>query len=66
MITICRERSAGLFFKIPASLYLLLFKYEPGGKKSVEFGKGTVDIIGLMKQTKQASMKYFIEQEEYL
>lgn len=35
-------------------------------KKSVEFGKGTVDIIGLMKQAKQAGMKYyFIEQEEY-
>ncbi len=35
-------------------------------KKSVEFGKGKVDIIGLMKQAKQAGMKYyFIEQEEY-
>ena len=35
-------------------------------KKSVEFGKGSVDIIGLMKQAKQAGMKYyFIEQEEY-
>ena len=35
-------------------------------KKSVEFGKGGVDIIGLMKQAKQAGMKYyFIEQEEY-
>jgi sugar phosphate isomerase/epimerase len=35
-------------------------------KKSVEFGKGTVDIIGLMKHAKQAGMKYyFIEQEEY-
>jgi len=35
-------------------------------KKSVEFGKGRVDIIGLMKQAKQAGMKYyFIEQEEY-
>jgi sugar phosphate isomerase/epimerase len=35
-------------------------------KKSVEFGKGAVDIIGLMKQAKQAGMKYyFIEQEEY-
>ena len=35
-------------------------------KKSVEFGKGTVDLIGLMKQAKQAGMKYyFIEQEEY-
>jgi len=35
-------------------------------KKSVEFGKGTVDIIGLLKHSKQAGMKYyFIEQEEY-
>ena len=35
-------------------------------KKSVEFGKGGVDIIALMKQAKQAGMKYyFIEQEEY-
>src|ERR1700730_9292956 len=35
-------------------------------KKSVEFGKGGVDIIGLMKHAKQAGMKYyFIEQEEY-
>jgi sugar phosphate isomerase/epimerase len=35
-------------------------------KKSVEFGKGGVDIIGLMKQAKLAGMKYyFIEQEEY-
>jgi sugar phosphate isomerase/epimerase len=35
-------------------------------KKSVEFGKGTVDILGLMKQAKKAGMKYyFIEQEEY-
>ncbi|HEY2649123.1 MAG TPA: sugar phosphate isomerase/epimerase [Puia sp.] len=35
-------------------------------KKSVEFGKGGVDIPGLMKQAKQAGMKYyFIEQEEY-
>jgi len=35
-------------------------------KKSVEFGKGAVDIIGLMKKAKEAGMKYyFIEQEEY-
>jgi sugar phosphate isomerase/epimerase len=35
-------------------------------KKSVEFGKGSVDIIGLLKQAKLAGMKYyFIEQEEY-
>ena len=35
-------------------------------KKSVEFGKGSVDIIGLLKQSKQAGMKYyFVEQEDY-
>jgi sugar phosphate isomerase/epimerase len=35
-------------------------------KRSVEFGKGTVDIIGLLKHSKQAGMKYyFVEQEEY-
>jgi sugar phosphate isomerase/epimerase len=35
-------------------------------KKSVEFGKGSVDIFGLLKHSKQAGMKYyFIEQEEY-
>ncbi len=35
-------------------------------KKSVEFGKGSVDIIGLLKHAKQAGMKYyFVEQEEY-
>jgi len=35
-------------------------------KKSVEFGKGSVDIIGLMNSAKLAGMKYyFVEQEEY-
>jgi sugar phosphate isomerase/epimerase len=35
-------------------------------KKSVEFGKGSVDIIGLLQHRKQAGMKYyFVEQEEY-
>jgi len=35
-------------------------------KRSVEFGKGTVDIIGLFKHAKQSGMKYyFVEQEEY-
>ncbi len=35
-------------------------------KKSVEFGKGGVDILGLLKHAKQAGMKYyFVEQEEY-
>jgi sugar phosphate isomerase/epimerase len=35
-------------------------------KKSVEFGKGSVNIIGLLKNAKLAGMKYyFVEQEEY-
>jgi len=35
-------------------------------KKSVEFGKGSVDIIGILKNAKQSGMKYyFVEQEEY-
>ena len=35
-------------------------------KKSVEFGKGSVDILKLMRLAKDAGMKYyFIEQEEY-
>ena len=35
-------------------------------KRSVEFGKGTVDVIGLFKHAKQSGMKYyFVEQEEY-
>jgi sugar phosphate isomerase/epimerase len=35
-------------------------------KRSVEFGKGTVDVIGMFKHAKQSGMKYyFVEQEEY-
>ena len=35
-------------------------------KKSVEFGKGSVDIVALLKSRNEAGMKYyFIEQEEY-
>jgi sugar phosphate isomerase/epimerase len=35
-------------------------------KKSVEFGKGSVDIITLLKHGNEAGMKYyFVEQEEY-
>jgi len=35
-------------------------------KKSVEFGKGKVDIPGLLKQAKKAGMRhYFVEQEDY-
>ena len=35
-------------------------------KHSVEFGKGQLDILQMLKHSKQATMKYFfIEQEEY-
>jgi len=35
-------------------------------KKSVEFGKGKVDILGLLKQAPKAGLKYFfVEQEDY-
>jgi len=55
------------FSKYPGRFPLWHLKdMSPTEKKSVEFGKGSVDIIGLMKQAKQAGMKYyFIEQEEY-
>ncbi len=56
---------------------LAYFKEYPGrfplwhlkdmkGRNSVEFGNGTLDIKGLLAQSKDAGMKYFfIEQEEY-
>src|SRR5450432_2355377 len=55
------------FSKYPGRFPLWHLKdMSPTEKQSVEFGKGSVDIIGLMKQAKQAGMKYyFIEQEEY-
>jgi sugar phosphate isomerase/epimerase len=35
-------------------------------KQSTEFGKGSLDIVQLLKQSNQAGMKYFfVEQEEY-
>jgi sugar phosphate isomerase/epimerase len=35
-------------------------------KQSTEFGKGSLDIVKMLKQAKQAGMKYFfVEQEEY-
>jgi sugar phosphate isomerase/epimerase len=35
-------------------------------KQSTEFGKGSLDIAKMLKQSKQAGMKYFfVEQEEY-
>jgi sugar phosphate isomerase/epimerase len=35
-------------------------------KQSTEFGKGGLDIVQMLKQAKQAGMKYFfVEQEEY-
>jgi sugar phosphate isomerase/epimerase len=35
-------------------------------KQSTEFGKGSIDIAGMFKNSKQSGMKYFfVEQEEY-
>lgn len=35
-------------------------------RKSVEFGKGKVDVMGLLKYAKKSGLKYFfVEQEEY-
>ncbi len=57
----------GYFSKYPGRFPLWHLKdMNTAEKKSVEFGKGSVDIIGLMKHAKQSGMKYyFIEQEEY-
>jgi sugar phosphate isomerase/epimerase len=36
------------------------------GRRSVEFGKGTLDVVKLLEHSKDAGMKYFfVEQEEY-
>jgi sugar phosphate isomerase/epimerase len=39
---------------------------DPAQKHSVEFGKGQLDIIAMLKQSELSGMKYmFVEQEEY-
>lgn len=54
------------YFKNYPGRFPLWHLKDMKGKGSVEFGNGGLDIIGLLKQSKQAGMKYFfIEQEEY-
>lgn len=54
------------YFKEYPNRFPLWHLKDMKGKNSVEFGNGTLDIKGLLKQSKQAGMKYFfIEQEEY-
>lgn len=54
------------YFKDYEGRFPLWHLKDMKGKSSVEFGKGTLDIAGLLKQSKVAGMKYFfIEQEEY-
>jgi sugar phosphate isomerase/epimerase len=55
------------FNKYPGRFPLWHLKdVDSTGKKSVEFGKGKVDIIGLLKQAPKAGLKhFFVEQEDY-
>jgi sugar phosphate isomerase/epimerase len=54
------------YFKDYEGRFPLWHLKDMKGRNSVEFGKGTLDITGLLKQSKEAGMKYFfIEQEEY-
>ena len=55
------------FSKYPGRFPLWHLKdMDKARKQSTEFGKGKVDIRGLLQHTKQAGMKhFFLEQEEY-
>lgn len=57
----------GYFNKFPGRFPLWHLKdMSKTEKKSVEFGKGSVDIKGLLQHAKQAGMRhFFLEQEEY-
>jgi sugar phosphate isomerase/epimerase len=57
----------GYFKKYPGRFPLWHLKdVDLALKKSVEFGKGKVDIVGLLEQANKAGMKYFfVEQEDY-
>ena len=65
---IAAGKDALLYFqKYPGRFPLWVLKdMNVSEKKSVEFGKGSVDIINLLRHGKEAGMKYyFVEQEEY-
>jgi sugar phosphate isomerase/epimerase len=54
------------YFKNYGARFPLWHLKDMKGKRSTEFGNGTLDIAGLLKKSKEAGMKYFfIEQEEY-
>jgi sugar phosphate isomerase/epimerase len=54
------------YFKDYPNRFPLWHLKDMKGKNSTEFGKGTLDIVGLLKQSKASGMKYFfVEQEEY-
>ncbi|MDB5031387.1 sugar phosphate isomerase/epimerase [Mucilaginibacter sp.] len=54
------------YFKTYGPRFPLWHLKDMKGKRSTEFGNGTLDIVGLLKHSKDAGMKYFfIEQEEY-
>jgi sugar phosphate isomerase/epimerase len=54
------------YFKNYPGRFPLWHLKDMKGKGSVEFGNGSLDIVGILKHSKEAGMKYFfIEQEEY-
>lgn len=54
------------YFKKYGARFPLWHLKDMKGRRSTEFGNGTLDIVGLLKHSKDAGMKYFfIEQEEY-
>jgi sugar phosphate isomerase/epimerase len=54
------------YFKNYPGRFPLWHLKDMKNKSSVEFGNGALDIVGLLKHSKDAGMKYFfIEQEEY-
>ncbi len=54
------------YFKNYKGRFPLWHLKDMNGSRSTEFGNGTLDIVGLLKHSKDAGMKYFfVEQEEY-
>lgn len=54
------------YFKNYKGRFPLWHLKDMKGPRSTEFGNGTLDIVGLLKHSKDAGMKYFfVEQEEY-
>lgn len=54
------------YFKKYEGRFPLWHLKDMKGKGSVEFGNGGLDIVGMLKKSKQSGLKYFfIEQEEY-